>query len=81
MPKIQKVLHETPSLTHIIVIMDKHNESNYEQIMLSKPSHLKIYTIKEIESIGSMSGQEVFEKPNKYDLAIIMYTSGSTGIL
>ena len=61
--------------------MDKHNELNYEQIMYSKPNHLKIYTIKEIEAIGSTSGQVIFEKPTKNDLAVIMYTSGSTGIL
>lgn len=39
-----------------------------------------VYTFKEIIEIGlTSSPNEHFEQPTKDDIAIIMYTSGSTG--
>ncbi len=79
LPKLQKILHKIPSVTHLIVIEDTFNHKNLLEFKKVN-THLKLFTIEEAEELGKDSEVvEKYEKPNKNDLAVVMYTSGSTG--
>ena len=82
MPKIQKILSKIPTLTNLIVFTDKFTEKNLIEFKknVSSNLHLSVYSIDQLEEIGATSPKiEDFTKPKKDDLAVIMYTSGSTG--
>jgi long-chain acyl-CoA synthetase len=85
LPKIMSILDQIPKLTHLIVITDKFTQINYENLRNKKPDHLNLYSFKSVEELGQESSKDSiinhkFQSPIKTDLAIIMYTSGSTGI-
>lgn len=80
LPKIQKILHKIPTVTHLIVITDKFSHKNLLEFKNSITSSMKVFTIEEVEKFGVESEKiETYTVPNTDDLAIIMYTSGSTG--
>jgi long-chain acyl-CoA synthetase len=81
--KIQKILDNIPTLTNLIVFTDKFTEKNLTEFkqMTKSYQNLSIYSLDEIEKLGFSSPKiEQFKNPTKDDLAVIMYTSGSTGI-
>jgi len=80
LPKIQKILHKIPTVTHLIVITDKFSHKNLLEFKNSITSSMKVFTIEEVEKFGVESDKvDTYTVPNCDDLAIIMYTSGSTG--
>ena len=66
-------------MTHICVITDKLSQKNVLEFKKAT-SQVKVFSVDEIEQLGRESSMiETYEKPNKDDMAVIMYTSGSTG--
>lgn len=64
----------------ILLFRDKFTEKNAEALK-AKAKKLNVLTLDQLEKIGKTSEQlKNYERPNKDDLAMIMYTSGSTGI-
>ena len=56
------------------------NEKNVEFVRHEITGDKKVWTMKEVEDKGESSSIiESYERPERDDLAIIMYTSGSTG--
>jgi long-subunit acyl-CoA synthetase (AMP-forming) len=62
------------------VFDDKLTEKNLSEFKKSCQNSIQVYLISEVEKIGQESEQITnYKQPNLNDLAIIMYTSGSTG--
>jgi long-chain acyl-CoA synthetase len=82
-PKIQKILDKITNVSNIIIFNDKFNMKNIDELKKSieaKNYQIKVTTIDEVEDLGKSSETiNDFEVPKRDDLAIIMYTSGSTG--
>jgi len=79
LPKVQKILGKVPNLKTLIVFADKFSEKNLADFK-TKATSLKVYSFQEVEDLGQREEKiEKFTSPKKNDLAIIMYTSGSTG--
>lgn len=80
LPKLQKILHKIPTVTHLIVITDKFSHKNLLEFKNSITNSMKVFTMEEVEKFGVESEQiDTYTRPVADDLAIIMYTSGSTG--
>lgn len=79
--KIEKILAKVPKLTHIIVLSDKFTEPNVTKFRLKCAGKINVVTANELEQLGAESklDEENYKKPGRDDLAVIMYTSGSTG--
>lgn len=75
-PKLKKILPNVPSVTHI-VYMEKQSSTELHDF----PDAVNILPFSKLEKIGANADPELRgEKPSPDDLAIIMYTSGSTGV-
>lgn len=76
MPRIAKILHKIPSLTHIIYM-----ESPVSKVPVVAPEGVRVIPFSKLEESGKTADTELRgETPTRDDIAIIMYTSGSTGI-
>ncbi|KAG0411771.1 hypothetical protein HPB47_011109 [Ixodes persulcatus] len=76
MPRIAKILHKIPSLTHIIYM-----ESPLSKAPVVAPEGVRVLPFAQLEESGKTADTELRgETPTTDDIAIIMYTSGSTGI-
>ncbi|XP_022660895.1 long-chain-fatty-acid--CoA ligase 4-like isoform X2 [Varroa destructor] len=77
LPKIISVLLQVPSLTTIVYM-----ESAYDKAPPpTAPKEIRLIPFSQMEQIGATADPELKgEKPTADDHAIIMYTSGSTGI-
>lgn len=79
LPKVQKILDKVPHLKTLIVFTDKFTEKNLIDFK-AKATSLTVYSFNQVEDIGQKTDIiENYTSPKKDDLAIIMYTSGSTG--
>ena len=77
--KILTILDKIQNVTHVVVFTDKFSDKLVSEFK-NKAKGLKVYTFQEIEELGSESKKiENFVSPKRDDLAMIMYTSGSTG--
>lgn len=76
-----KILGKIKSVTNIIVICDEFHIEQYVKFKRTADlENIKVWTHEELCSLGEKSSViEDYEHPKKDDLAIIMYTSGSTG--
>ncbi len=74
-------MNEVPSVTHIIVICDTFNVDIYDKYKsIIEKTNKKLFKMEDVINIGKESIIiNDYEKPKKDDLAIIMFTSGSTG--
>ncbi|OMH84922.1 Long-chain-fatty-acid-CoA ligase 1 [Zancudomyces culisetae] len=91
-PKVVNLALKSPNIKSVIYFGDdeyeKHDTELREQIEQSiqkiKDAGLKVISLKELEAIGKdKSGedpQSLDRRPSPDDLAMIMYTSGSTGV-
>lgn len=76
LPKISKILNKIPSLTHIIYM-----ESRVGKGPTACPEGIQTIPFSKLEESGRTADAELRgEEPTGDDVAIIMYTSGSTGI-
>ncbi|CAF0943184.1 unnamed protein product [Brachionus calyciflorus] len=77
--KIEKILDKIPTVTNLIVFTDKFYQKQLDSFRSKFSSRIKVHTMQEVESLGKESDSVEYSRPEKNDLAIIMYTSGSTG--
>ena len=79
--KLGSIIGEIPTVTHVVVVCDQVNSSGYEKFKALAAKHeKKVLTFNEIVEEGQNNPVITdFQTPEKNDLAIIMYTSGSTG--
>ena len=75
LPKFKNVLHKTPNVKHMIFLEDQIHTTE----RAGYKAGVEIHSFSEVVSQGSTS-KAVAVKPTINDPAIIMYTSGSTGI-
>ncbi|KAM4021136.1 long-chain-fatty-acid--CoA ligase 4 isoform 2-T5 [Anomaloglossus baeobatrachus] len=74
--KLKSVLSQVTNIKHIIHVGKKNiNKSEY-------PANLEVHNIEEVEDLGAKPEnlQNPPCRPSPTDLAVVMYTSGSTGI-
>jgi len=75
LPKFKNVLHKTPNVKYVIFLEDQVHQTDrtgYKQ-------GVSIKSFNEVVALGSTS-KAIAVKPTQDDPAIIMYTSGSTGV-
>jgi len=79
LPKLKNVQSKIPNVTHIVYMESPTGKFLKEE---NKIPGVTLFSLKTVENIGSDPNNEIFkvEKPSKDDLAVIMYTSGSTGV-
>lgn len=84
--KLSKILNDLGQITHIIAICDRHTKKKvieFRKQVADAKSELQVFTLDEVEQKGrrmdSEECEKMFTEPMKDDLAVIMYTSGSTG--
>ncbi|CAB4065677.1 ACSL [Lepeophtheirus salmonis] len=75
LPKLKNVLERTPSIKYIIFFEDQLNATDRS----GYKSGVRILSFQEVIELGSKSETKA-TPPTKDDPAIIMYTSGSTGV-
>ncbi|CAH1782381.1 unnamed protein product [Owenia fusiformis] len=76
--KFKKILPQMPNVEHIIYFdygLNKPDVSGF-------PENVKLHSMSRVEELGSRAENKsvVPQKPTRDDLAVIMYTSGSTGM-
>ncbi|CAL1290484.1 unnamed protein product [Larinioides sclopetarius] len=70
-----KRIKETPTMQHIVTTTDV----NQELTMLASEKDIQLYTYSEIENLGENYSTSVLP-PQSSDVALICYTSGTTGV-
>ncbi|XP_059174995.1 long-chain-fatty-acid--CoA ligase 4-like [Physella acuta] len=80
LPKFTEVLPKTPSVTHVIVMGC--TKLQLSKVKVKIPEGITVLSMQDVEALGSQPDKKktVCEKPKPDDIAVIMYTSGSTGI-
>ena len=76
--KIEKICKEISKVSHLVVFTDKFTQEAFNDFRIKSPIKY-IYSVAEVEEVGQTSEAMSFTSPKKDNLAIIMYTSGSTG--
>jgi long-chain acyl-CoA synthetase len=85
LPKLKSLISQVPNVSSIVYIKNKN-----EVLRETFPQNIAIKSLEEIESLGKecvgvqkdkLSGGDniEFELPNPNDIAVIMYTSGTSG--
>jgi long-chain acyl-CoA synthetase len=85
LPKLKSLISQVPNVSSIVYIKNKN-----EVLRETFPQNIAIKSLEEIESLGKecvdvqkdkLSGGDniQFELPNPNDIAVIMYTSGTSG--
>jgi long-chain acyl-CoA synthetase len=69
----------TQRLPQLKFIVTKFDATPEQRIAVLKYESLQIYNFKELEAIGAASPHNM-KPPNKDDVAVLMYTSGTTGM-
>jgi len=79
--KVEKMIAKIKTVSNIVVICDKFYFDKYESFKEQCIKHnIRVQTFDEILELGNNSDTiDDYERPKQEDLAIIMYTSGSTG--
>ncbi|GFN91554.1 long-chain-fatty-acid--coa ligase 4-like [Plakobranchus ocellatus] len=79
LPKFKEVLPQTPNVTHVIVMVKTRQELSAAVAAL--PNNVKVLAMGEVESMGEQPEANLSTtSPKPDDIAVIMYTSGSTGL-
>lgn len=78
LPKFKGLMDRMPKVTHIIYIPTQRPHQQDKDI----PKHVKLLSMDEVENIGAIPDnlKTPLTKPKRKDIAVIMYTSGSTGV-
>lgn len=79
--KLEEIIDEIPTVTHIIVVCDAVNSAGIDEFKILSVKHDKMaFKFDEVIFKGNKVEEiKVYTEPKADDLAIIMYTSGSTG--
>ncbi|KAK3776903.1 hypothetical protein RRG08_024673 [Elysia crispata] len=79
LPKFKDVLPQTPTVTHVIVMV--RTKLELEAARSALPDTVQVIAMGEVEAMGERSEPDLSVSPPKPDdIAVIMYTSGSTGL-
>ncbi|XP_035828318.1 long-chain-fatty-acid--CoA ligase 4 [Aplysia californica] len=82
LPKFESVLEHTPSVTHVIVMGA--TRSQLDGLSLRMRAGVKVIAMGDVERLGeepqNKSKNGAVSRPRTDDIAVIMYTSGSTGL-
>lgn len=80
LPKFENIMSSIPSVTTIIVLANSVSVAEVNEFKKKFPK-LQVLLLTEVEEIGKKTETSFisFETPKRDDLAVIMYTSGSTG--
>ncbi len=73
----KKILKNIPTVTHLIVITNPHCANEVNRFKANNRG-ISVLLMNEVEELGESTTVE-FTPPRASDLAVIMYTSGSTG--
>ncbi|XP_055954307.1 fatty acid CoA ligase Acsl3 [Patella vulgata] len=76
--KFNGILKLMPKVTHLIVMTENTRLPQVKE----KPDHVKVLSMKDVELKGAEPDNinSPVTKPSRSDIAVIMYTSGSTGL-
>ena len=77
--KLEKILNKIPTIANIIVFSDRFYQKQVDSFRTKFENKVKVFTLDQLEQIGKQNSDVEFSRAEKDDLAIIMYTSGSTG--
>ncbi|RWS01830.1 long chain fatty acid CoA ligase-like protein, partial [Dinothrombium tinctorium] len=81
LPKVKKILDKAPSLKLIINIEDNFSKSKNDYSKQVDNDNVTVVSFAELESKGSEASPDLKGEPHSPDdVALIMYTSGSTGV-
>lgn len=75
--RFKGIMDKMPKVTHIIYIPGQKPAKD-----IDLPKHIKVLSMDDVENIGAMPDnlKTPVTKPRRDDIAVIMYTSGSTGV-
>jgi len=78
LPKFKNILNRMPQVTHLVYMEEQGKLAQLDGF----PSNITVHSMKQVEDIGSRPEHigTAVSKPTREDLAVIMYTSGSTGL-
>jgi len=81
--KFMRVCDEVKTLKYIVYTTEREEPEDeigkkYSKLLLDK-HNVKVVTVAELETLGVQSTSQVKQAPKRDDLALIMYTSGTTG--
>ncbi|XP_072263963.1 fatty acid CoA ligase Acsl3 isoform X2 [Pyxicephalus adspersus] len=72
--KLKKILPQVPLLRHIILVDGSTSQqSDY-------PNNITVHSMASVQALGLRQANQHRSSPMAHDIAVIMYTSGSTGI-
>ncbi len=74
LPKVLSYADQLPAVEKIVYF-----ENPREPISLPSDSTIPVTTLRQIETAGERTPMCEFEKPDPDDIAVIMFTSGTTG--
>ncbi|XP_044147420.1 long-chain-fatty-acid--CoA ligase 3 [Bufo gargarizans] len=72
--KLRNILPQVPLLRHIILV----DGSSTQQT--AYPDHVTVHSMASVQALGARQANKARPSPLPHDIAVIMYTSGSTGI-
>lgn len=80
--KLEKVAKQVKTLSHIIYIPQKKESNKQASDSLTEKTKLRVKSLSEVEEMGRTSSRDATaKKPSTGEsIALIMYTSGTTGI-
>eukprot|EP00668_Euglena_longa_P036986 GGOE01047584.1.p1 GENE.GGOE01047584.1~~GGOE01047584.1.p1 ORF type:complete len:706 (-),score=212.52 GGOE01047584.1:961-3036(-) len=85
-PAIAAIIDQLPLVTHIIFTSDPRpagqggHQTDQQVAALVKKAGVKVMSFQKVLEMGAAAPPAPFQKPSPEDLAVIMYTSGSTGL-
>merc|ERR1719347_2274566 len=81
LPKFKTILSRSPNIKHLIVIRDQIDTCSDTETFATCPGqHVSVQSFYDVVGLGSSNPSLPVSSPAGDDLAIIMYTSGSTGV-
>jgi long-chain acyl-CoA synthetase len=80
LPKFKMLLKQCPSIKVLVYMQDQLASRNSQGLTDGFPSDIKIITFNDVVHSGAAASHIESNPPGPDDTAIIMYTSGSTGV-
>ncbi|CAJ0950652.1 unnamed protein product [Ranitomeya imitator] len=71
--KLKSILPQVPLLRHIIIVDGSSTTTEY-------PNNITVHSMTAVQALGARQANKQQSSPLPYDIAVIMYTSGSTGL-